>query len=203
MEGVYEGPYRYGECLVFYRNDHDALGWDDLVKLSISVNRPVQYRAENHSIVGDGWKEEWIGDDYYWYHMNYGWPDNNYDTWYALDELPLGGYDEEYMIFGIAPDSALGSSLSGDYAGAPNTWRYLDRDAWGANATFFAGQWLQILRSGFFLGNSGGPSDSLTFYGEPDLHIRFFLYGDPWGKTRILIQGGGMQLHGGGGLAVY
>jgi hypothetical protein len=30
-----------------------------------------------------------------------------------------------------------------------------------------------------------------------------FCFGDPDGKSRILIRGGAMQIHGGGALAVY
>ena len=204
MEDVYEDYFRYdSDGAVLYRFLYGPVEWFDMMKQQFNVNRTIQYRVEGHSIVADGWKEEWVGDDYYWYHMDYGWPNDSYDTWYALDALYLGGPGVEYMVTNIVPDVALGGPLSGGYGGAPGVWRYFDQDAWGANAMFAAGQWLQILRSGFFLSNSGGAGDSLTFYGAPDLHIRFFLYGDPGGKSRILIQGGAMQIHGGGGLAVY
>jgi hypothetical protein len=133
--------------------------------------------------------------------MNYGWPSDSYDGWWALDEL-LYGTADEYFIAAVVPDVAIGSSLAPHYPGAPGTWRYFDRDASGTNSTFSAGQWLQILKSGFLLVNNGEPGHAIRFYGEPDLHIRFFLDGDPWGMTRILIQGGGMKIHGSAGMVI-
>ncbi len=136
----------------------------------------------------------------YWYHMNYGWPDDAYDVWWALDELYLGGFWEEYFIAAVVPVVAIGSPMGAYYA--PGWW-YFDQDTWGINSTFDADQSLQILRSGFLLTSGGEPAAAVSFYGAPDLHTRFFFYGDPGGTSRILIRGGAMQIHGGGALALY
>jgi len=203
LEDAFEDYLRYDhDGWVVYRDDYDdPVVWFNALKGQFNINRPVPYKVEGHAIVGDGWKEEWIRDDYYWYHMNYGWPNDSYDTWWALDELYLGTEDE-YFIAAVVPDVAIGSPLGPSYPGAPGTWRYFDRDTWGINSTFYAGQWLQILKSGFYLSSAGDPGHAIKFYGEPDLHIRFFLYGDPWGQTRILIQGGGMKIYSGAGMVI-
>ncbi len=203
LEDAFEDYFRYDhDGWVVYRDDYDdPVAWFDALKGQFNINRPVPYRVDNHAIVGDGWKEEWIDGRYYWYHMNYGWPNDSYDGWWALDELHLGTSDE-YFIAAVVPDAAIGSSLGSYYPGAPGTWRYFDRDTSGTNSTFGAGQLLQILKSGFLLRNSGEPAHAIRFYGEPDLHTRFFLDGDPWGMTRILIQGGGMKIRGGAGMVI-
>ncbi len=204
LEDAYEDYVRYDpDGWVVYRYDYDPVDWFNALKGQFNLNRPGPYRVEGHAIVADGWMEEWIGDDYYWYHMNYGWPDDAYDAWWALDELYLGGLWEEYSIAGVVPDVAIGSPLGPYYPGGPGFWRYFDQDTWGINSTFYAGQWLQILKSGFLLTSGGEPGHAIKFYGEPDLHTRFFLYGDPDGKSRILIQGGGMKIYSGAGMAIY
>lgn len=206
MEEVYESPYWYDvDACVVDRDDYSALEWFGIMKQQFNVNRPVQYRIPDHSIAGDGWKEEWIDADYYWYHMNYGWVGTAHDTWYALDELYDGDPDDEYMISNIVPSRALEGVVGGSYPAdsPPYNYRYFDRDASGVNATFDAGQLLQILRPGFLLSNTGSASDSITFYGTPDLHTRLFLSGDPDTQTRILIKDGALRLRGGGGMVVH
>lgn len=205
LEDAFEDYLRYDhDGWVTYRSDYfSGLDWYNALKGQFNINRPVPYRVEGHAIVGDGWKEEWLGDDYFWYHMNYGWPNDTYDTWWALDELYLGGFSEEYFIAAVVPDVAIGSPLEPFYPGGPGFWRYFDQDTWGINSTFYAGQWLQILKSGFLLVSGGHPDACVSFCGEPELHTRFFLYGDPWGKTRVLIQGGAMKFHNGSGIAIY
>jgi hypothetical protein len=202
MEDVYETVYRYADCFVRYRPDYGAVEWFTLIQEQVSANRLVQYRVDNHAIVCDGWDEEWIGEDYEWFHMNYGWPDDSYDTWYALDALHLGDPPNEYCIIGVVPDVAIGGILGGHYAGGIGVWRYFDLDSWGANTTFGAGQYLQVLRSRFILGNPGSPADVMTVYGAPGLETRFFLYGDPAGKTRLLIANGALQIRGGGEMVI-
>jgi len=202
LESAFENYLYYDpDGCVVYRSDYDdPVDWFNALKGQFNINRPVPYRVTNHAIVADGWIEEWVGDDYYWYHMNYGWPNDDYDVWWALDELYLGGFSEEYFIAAVVPVVAIGSPLGPYY---PAGWWYFDEDTWGINSTFDAGQSLQILRSGFLLSSGGEPAAAIRFYGEPDLHTRFFLYGDPSGKTRILIQGGGMKIYSGAGMAIY
>ena len=205
MVGVYESHYRYSTiCDREDRSDHDPLGWFDMIKDQLNVNRPVQYRYPNHSIVGDGWKEEWIGDDYYWYHMNYGWNDAGYyDTWYALDELYGGDPDDEYMIRNIMPALAIVGTVNGTYQRPSFPYRYFSTDTTGVLATFEAGQYLQILNPGFLLRSIGSAAESITFYGEPSAHTVFFFHGDPDNQTRIRISGGALRLCGGGSMVVY
>lgn len=208
LRDAYEDYFHYTEGWVEYRPMYEAVDWFNLLKYDFNRNRPVSYRIEGHAIVGDGWKEEWIGGDYYWYHMNYGWggwtpndpnwpgyPSSNW--WYALDELYLG--DGEYIVGGVCPASSIGGMLGWLYLGAHY---YFDQDAWGTVSTFFAGSGLQILKSGFLLVNTGDPSNAITFYGTPDHKTRFFLYGDLAGKTRISIQGGAMKIRGGGQMVI-
>ena len=203
LEDAYEDYLRYDhDGWVVYRDDYeDPVDWFNALKGQFNINRPVPYRVDEHAIVGDGWKEEWVAGRYYWYHMNYGWPTDGNDTWYALDELYLGTEDE-FFIAAVVPDSAIGSVLASYYPGASGMWRYFDRDVSGTQSTFGAGQWLQILKSGFILVNNGAAADTIRFYGEPNLHIRFFLDGDPWDLTRVLIQGGGMKIRGGGEMVI-
>jgi hypothetical protein len=204
LEDAYEDYFRYDQDgWVTYRSDYvDGRDWFNALKGQFNINRPVPYKVQGHAIVGDGWKEEWADGRYYWYHMNYGWPKDGYDTWYALDELHLGTSDE-YFIAAVVPDVAIGVPLEPYYPGGSGFWRYFDQDTRGINSTFCSGQWLQILKSGFLLVSGGGPTDALRIYGEPGLHTRFFLYGDPWGKTRILVQGGGIKIYSGAGMAIY
>jgi hypothetical protein len=208
LADAYDDYFHFSEGWVEYRFMYEAVDWFNLLKYDLNRNRPVTYGIEEHAIVCDGWKEEWIGDDYYWYHMNYGWgggiPDDpnwpgypSSNTWFALDELYHGG--SELIVGGICPDGAIGSILALFYGAAVH---YFDQDASGTNSTFFAGNGLQILKSGFRLVNPGSPTSAITFYGEPDHKTRFYLYGDLLGKTRISIKGGGMAIYGGGQMVI-
>ena len=202
MEDVFESIYRYDDCFVRHRKDYDALEWFTLIKEQVSANRLVQYRVDKHAIVCDGWNEEWIDGKYHWFHMNYGWPVDSYDAWYALDALHLADLPNEYCIVGVVPEVAIGGILGAFYAGGTGVWRYFDLDSWGTNTTFGAGQYLQVLRSRFILGNPGSPTDAMRVYGAPGLETRFFLYGDPVGKTRLLIQDGALKIRGGGQIVI-
>ncbi len=209
LEDAYDDYFHYNEGWMEYRCMYEVLDWFNLLKDEFNHNRPVTYGIDEHAIVGDGWKEEWIGDDYYWYHMNYGWgggiPDDpnwpghpSSNAWFALDEL-YHGDDSDAFIDNIRPDGAIGGTLGLLYPGAV---RYFDQDASGTISTFLPGNGLQILRSGFLLVNTGGPTNAIRFYGAPDAKTRFFLEGDLAGKTRISIQGGGMTVHGGGQMVI-
>ena len=115
-----------------------------------------------------------------------------------MDEL-YHGTVEDVAAVSIFPDGAIGGTLGVVY---PAAVRYFDQDTSGTNSTFHAGNGLQILKSGFLLVNSGGPTAAIRFYGEPDSKTRFFLEGDLAGKTRISIRGGGMKIRGGGEMVI-
>ncbi len=200
LEDALEDYFRYDEngCVVYRSDFEDPVDWFNTLKNQFNVNRPLPYKVDGHAIVGDGWDEQWFEGNYYWYHMNYGWPNDSRDTWYALDGLHLGTEDE-YVIAIVVPDCAIGGTLASLYYAAV---RYFDQDVSGTNSTFFAGHGLQILKSGFLLFNNGGPTAAIRFYGAPDLKTRFFLEGDLAGKTRISIQGGGMKINGGGEMVI-
>jgi len=204
MAAAYESHYRYSTiCHQDDRSDYEPVEWFDMIKAQVNLNRPVQYCYPGHSIVGDGWKEEWIGDDYYWYHMNYGWPGGGYDTWYALDELYGGDPDEECMVRNIIPVQFLMPTISGDYPQLSFPYRYFSTDVEGINATVQAGQHLQVLRPGFLLRSTGSSSDAITFYGEPSANTVFFIHGDPDAQTRIRISGGALELYGGAEMVIH
>ncbi|MFH1747888.1 MAG: C10 family peptidase [Planctomycetota bacterium] len=197
---VFDDYFHYNEGQVKYRAMYeDPVDWFNLLKNSFNANRPVPYRVEEHAIIGDGWQEVWDQGHYHWYHMNYGWPSNGHDTWWALDALYLGGIGAEYIIINVFPDNAIGTTVWLNY---PAAVRYFDRDASGSFASFDAGNGLQVLKSGFLLTNTGGASDVITLYGTPTAKTRFFLEGDLAGKTRISIQGGAMKINGGGEMVI-
>ena len=91
MEDVYEDHYRYSTaCARRNRDDYSAVAWFNRMKTQFNLNRPVQYRIPDHSIVGDGWQE--IGSTpIRQYHMNYGWgggSTSGNSTYYYI--LPTG-----------------------------------------------------------------------------------------------------------------
>jgi len=201
IEGALEDYFLYADCAVDYRMNHpEPLDWFDIIKNEINHNRAIPYGVEDHTIVADGWKEEQIGERYYWYHMNYGWVGTGADHWYALDELYLGGFFMEAVTIGVRPASSIGQQLQALY---PPAARYFDMDASGTNSTFQAGNGLQILKPGFLLRNTGSPAAAINLYGLPEAKTRFYLQGDLAGKTRINIRGGAMKIRGGGEVAVY
>ena len=203
MEGVYEGPYRYSEsCCRLDRDDYNAEGWFNEVKIQLNGNQPIQYKVVGHSIVADGWRV--LGTRQY--HMNYGWgggpssncpglPDTNF--WYTLDGLCLGDYDEEYMLVNIRPAQSLGSSLSGTYILWPLfPYRYFDRDTWGSSATFSVGQYLQFLPH--IVVTSTG---NIKFLGAAPFESYFFTRGDT--SRGIRIDNGGISMYSGGKMKFY
>lgn len=89
-----------------YRNAYSQQGWFDLAKSEIDAGRVIQYRINSHSIVCDGYRDDYGSLEY---HMNYGWAEEH-TAWYVLDNLycywisgEVCPYDEEYMIVGIHP----------------------------------------------------------------------------------------------------
>jgi len=207
MEDVYEKHYRYSDCRKEDRNDYNAVDWFERMKAQFNVNRPVHYRVEGHSIVGDGWREFY--DEYgvfkRQYHMNYGWGWGYGDcqgcnTWYTLDELYLGGKDEEYMLENIVPIMALGSKLQGIYVPFPLFPWYFDRDATGDNSTFIEGNNLQFLQ-GITVTCTSTTGGSIQFQGSSSANTLLFTRGDTSRGIRIyngaikLTNYGSIKLH--------
>jgi len=216
MEDVYqnrryhpgvEALDRYFAGLPFYTPEQ----WFGLMKDQYNQNRPVHYKIDRHSIIGDGWYEVEVGTTTErWYHFNYGWTDGTDDTWYLLDVIPLGDPTIEYMLWNIRPDLAMGPSISGFY---PTEWlsanhfdrpsRYFDRDVTGTNAEFEAGQGLQYVRPGFWVRNTGlSASDEIVFHGAPAAVTEFY-HEAPYGDVKVRISGGSVVIRGGGEMAVY
>ncbi|MFU8844740.1 MAG: C10 family peptidase [Bacteroidales bacterium] len=194
MVNVYKVTFAYHtSCTYTFRSDHSAIGWFDLIKWNINANRPIQYRVIGHSIVCDGWDE--IGSPVTrMYHMNYGWIDQSATTWYTLDALPLGGYNEEYMVIYIVPMTAMGAGLSGTYTTPAFPYRYFDLDASGSSATFNSGHMLQILPNLTIKGT--GPTSYVRFYGATGANTKIFTNGDP--TEGIAIKNGGVRLRNNG-----
>jgi hypothetical protein len=199
MEGVYENQYRYStSCVKRDRNDYTAVDWFNRLKSQFNLNRPVHYRVEGHSIVGDGWQE--IGTPTLrQYHMNYGW-DNWRNDWYSLDSLYLGGIDEEYILENIYPAQALGSWLSGTYTRQSFPYRYFDRDVTGSSATFESGQRLQFLPN-IRVECTSTTGGSIRFYGSSSYHTRLFTRGDQ--SRGVRIYAGAIKLNRYGGIKFY
>lgn len=179
MEDVYEDHFRYSTaCTRRDRDDYGAVAWFDRLKAQFNLNRPVQYRVEGHSIVGDGWQEiYWLGTLTRQYHMNYGWSASD-NAWYTLDALPLGGVDEEYMLENIYPAQSLGGYAAGIYArNASFPYRYVDRDTTGVSATFQSGQNIQFL-PGVSLRGTSTTGGYIRIEASPGLTTRLFMEGD-------------------------
>jgi hypothetical protein len=90
------------------RINFDLPSWFNLIKNEIDVGRVCDYRINSHSIVADGYR-----DDYgkYEYHMNYGWG-GSFTTWFVLDSLycywqpdSLCPADQEFVITNIHPET--------------------------------------------------------------------------------------------------
>lgn len=203
MKEVYVDYYRYSDyCVVRDRNDYpeDGVEWFNGMKEQFNWNRPVQYRVENHSIVGDGWQEVWIeGVFHRQYHMNYGW-DNNFNAWYDLDKLFMGGRNEEYRVENIFPAVAVENQVSGTYSLQSFPYRYFDRDATGSSATFQAGQYLQFLPRITVTG-TGGTGQTIRFEGSSSANTRFFTRGDI--SKGVLIEGGAVELTNNGSIKLF
>jgi len=200
MMDVYEDHYHYhDDCSKRDRNDYSAVDWFELMKIDLNINRPIQYRVENHSIVADGWLE--IGGvPIRQYHMNYGW-DNNYTTWYTLDSLYLGGIDQEYMLIGIYPAQSMHNYIAdGTYPRDSFPFRYFDRDITGNNATFESGQHLQFMPD-IRLECTSTTGGSIRFYGSGSDTTYFYTRGNTSDGARI--YDGAIKLSRYGGIKLY
>jgi hypothetical protein len=177
------------------RDDYDAQGWFDVLKGEFFANRPVLYHIPDHSIVADGWAQS--GSAQY-LHINYGWgppwgeASNTY--WYELDDIPGGDVDEEYALFGLAPRGTLGTHLTGSYGVDAFPYRYFDRATVGDNASFAAGQRLQVLPGITIACNSG----TISFQGETSSPTYLFLNGDL--SCGIQIKDGALKIYKGGAI---
>jgi hypothetical protein len=203
MEDVFQDKFIYNDqCDVKHRNDYSANDWFNLLKIEFNQNRPVQYRVEGHSVVGDGWQEP---AGLKQYHMNYGWDDSD-NAWYTLDALKYGGYDEEYIVREIFPEWALGHTVSGLYINIITLFPwYIDQNTSGSWASFSSGVDFQFLKPGLTITGNGdgveGNEVAITNTTPAD-PIKFFLRGDPANQTRIKITEGTIKLTNGGQLTI-
>lgn len=198
MEGVYENHYRFTNVYRRNRSSYSATSWFELMKAEFNYNRPVQYRIEGHSIVGDGWKE--IGDPVVrQYHMNYGWTGTGTDTWYTLDSLTTDPEKEEYLLEEIRPEPCM-TSLTGTFTRQSFPYRYFYRDTWGGSGTFEGGQRIQFL-PGIVVWCSSG---TVTFQGSASYFSHLFTRGDLDRGVRMyknenvaikLYDNGGIKFH--------
>ncbi|NIP28933.1 MAG: hypothetical protein GWN55_04375 [Phycisphaerae bacterium] len=198
VDDAFEDHFRYStNCDWKDRDNYDAGDWFNRMKAQLNANRPVQYRVEGHSIVGDGWQE--IGSPVVrQYHMNYGWgricgDPNGCNTWYTLDALHLGDYLKEKMLESIFPAQALGTSLSGTYSRQSFPYRYFDRYATGSSATFEAGQYLQFLPL-ITAKCTSTTGDYIRFVGSSSLNTRLFSIRGTSGTATV----GGIRIYNGG-----
>ena len=171
----------------------------NLAAAQVHVLQRCNFTDRGHSFIGDGWKEEWIGDDYYWLSINYGQGGGSY--WVPMLEIPGGDWSEEWFIYKIVPVVSLPTM---DYTFELNPvfpYRYFHVDATGYGATFEAGQLLQILKSGFHLSCIGGDLNEIISNGQPGAETLVYLSGDPDGESRIKVKDGQLILKGGGELA--
>lgn len=192
MDDAMEDHFRYSTAAVRRnRDDYTTVEFYTRIKNQVNVNRPVQYKIDGHSIAGDGWQE--IGTTpIRQVHMNYGW-DNSYNTWYTLDSLHLGDPDNEYIIENIYPVVALGSAPTGTYSRQPFNYRYVDRDAFSAGATFSSGQNIQFL-PGVVLTATGSTTSPVRM----EANTRLFTRGDRSVGARI--YSGVIKLSNNGGI---
>ncbi|MBD3333981.1 MAG: hypothetical protein GF355_00525 [Candidatus Eisenbacteria bacterium] len=178
--------------------------WQRL-KAEFNINRPVFYGITNHFIVGDGWREDDIGGDVvYMIHVEYGWAGTN-NGWWPLQEIPESSWSDERFWRYIAPEPIVGT-LDGIYGFDPLfPYRYFYKDLSGFSAEFMAGQYLQVLKSGFLLTNEGVTAmDNIIFRGSPpDRATLLYLSGDPEGESRIRVDDGALKILAGGQMAIY
>jgi len=184
------------------RNAYTAVEWFRLMKEALAKNRVVLYNIPNHGVVIDGWKETTAGMQY---HVNYGMGDNQ-TAWLAVDAIPGGSTEDDYIFPEIRPQQALGSQLAGSYVrSATFPYRYFDRDTTGGNATFASGQNLQFLPR-VCVRCTAGPTGSIEFLGDTSQPTRLFSFrGTPTGMdlAGIRISGGVVRLYQNGSIRFH
>lgn len=198
MVSVYEDHFRYdNSCdVVYYRIDYTDQEWWDMLKGQINMNRPTQYRIDGHSIVCDGWQE--LTGGLWQYHINYGWQDKGFTTWYDFDDIFNTSVDSEYVVLNIVPEPALGPSLSGVYEKTSYGYRYFDRDASGSAVEFRAGQMLQARPGRIITGTWNG---YVKIHGSATDETRLFTNGDP--SKGMKVKEGSIQLTDMGSIRIY
>jgi hypothetical protein len=208
MQGAYGNRYFYYPSVVTLdRSMFDTPDdWFWFLVSDLNKNRPIQYGVEDHSMVVDGWR---VTGGTKQYHMNYGWAGGNSgaacwsgipnsNTWYTVDALPCSNPSEQYILCGIYPLVALGPVISGTYSRTPSfPYWYFDQDAYGDNATFEAGQYLQFLHN-IKVSSSLG---AVRFVGSDFGETRLFTRGDPSQGARI--NEGVISLYSGGSMKLY
>jgi hypothetical protein len=196
MGTAYQNVFRYStDAIRSDRNAYTATAWFDRMKANFNVNRPIHYRVTGHSIVADGWRD--TGNPIvHQYHMNYGWQDVSYNTWWALDGLHLGGLNEEYMLERIHPVNTLNAGLTNTTfpRDASFPYRYFAVDTTGSYVTFQSGQLLQFLPHVTVMSVVG----PIRFEGTSALNTRLFTRGDTARGVRII--SGTLRLNDGGGI---
>ena len=210
MEGVYQNRRYDHECDRRDRSDYSESGWFDLLRDEFNVNRPVQYKVEGHSIVGDGWQLiDVAGVPTRQFHFVYGWY-NAYDAWYDIDDIHLGNSDD-YVVREIYPEVALGYNLYGRHPVPSDPGvhfdkptRYFDQDTSAIYAEFDAGQTFQYLRPGLHILHLGPYSAErfILFNGTPSLETEFY-HGAPYGDVRIRISDGAIRMMNGGEMCLH
>jgi hypothetical protein len=203
MEEVFESVgYSDNAHVDSYGDYDDPVAWFNVMKNQLNLNRPTQMGITGHSIVCDGWKIETAGATVYYYHMNYGWRSESSNAWYVLMHLPDDDDEtDDILVTSIVPAIASGAELNSTNYGADG-YRYWDRDPTAVDTTFQVGNWIQILRSGCYLRCVGTGSQAIRFYGSSGHDTRLFLDGDPGGKTRVLVKGGGLKIGSGAGMVI-
>jgi hypothetical protein len=151
---AFEDHFRYSdEADDLKRSGESAVGWFNLIKNQLNLNRPLPYCYERHAFVCDGWRECSAGGSVVCrqYHMNMGWADlpvwcePGYDdpvaylvccpgwaefaqtnTWYTLDEIPCS--PDEKLLTRIYPELAVGDTIVGKHTSLVNGYMYFDRN---------------------------------------------------------------------------
>lgn len=197
---AYKNNFRYASPgSMVYRRDYTPVAWFGLLKDQFNRNWPIVWHPyDEHVVVGDGWKEYYVGIDLHReYHINYGWGNGGANAWYTLDGIPKEKPSMENILINIYPAPALGWSLSGTYPALLFPYRYFDADASGNSATFSAGQNLQFLPGVTATCNSGTGS-SIRFEGSGFSPTELFTRGD---QTKgVHIYAGTLKLNPGGSI---
>lgn len=204
-EAAYENYFRYGNCGIMVREGIPAQNWFMLIKIQLNKNQPIQYEVEGHIIVTDGWMELGPTPDQWYYHMNYGWGwegdcQDGCNTWYQLDLLHLGSYENEGMLIYIYPAVSLNSSIGGAYPKEAFNYRYFNVDATGDNATFAPGQVLQFLPG--ITATCTGPSGQILFQGTTSNNTWLFSIKEAK-SAGVRIHNGGIKLSQNGSIKFH
>lgn len=189
-------------CQVLDRSDYNFDAWYEKYRSEYNANRVVGITIPGHMVVGDGWRIYNIGGvDWRQIHVQYGW-NGTHDGWYSPDDIV--GEGDEQMVRGVRPDCCLYSNPSGTYTTDGSTWRYFNRDVYTDDVTFEQGHWLQILRPGFLITNTGTTSaNKIEFRGGSSGNTRLFMEGDPGGERRMIMIDGTFRINAGGQVAFY